>query len=251
MKDPKTLACINMHGILGAIPDLCRFSTEAQKLAAGKPTAISFAVKDGPSMTLCFKDGTCSAEKGSADCDIRLPFSSCEKFNGMIHGTVKPFPSKGFTRLGFLTNNFTALTELLPKYLRAKPDDLDNKDFFKASTIMMFHLIARSVSEVGNNDSIGRFSAANVTDGAVVLSIGTAAKICIIVKDHHLITSTEIPEHCHAFMEFENLELARDVFDGKASTMGCVGTGQITMKGNLNMLDNINRILDRTAFYLA
>jgi hypothetical protein len=52
-------------------------------------------------------------------------------------------------------------------------------------------------------------------------------------------------------MEFENLKLARDIFDGKASTLGCVGNGLISMRGNLGMLDNINRILDRVALYLA
>ena len=54
MKDTKTLAYLNMHGILGCLEDLCRFSAEAKKLAAGKPTAVSFKVKNGPSMTLRF-----------------------------------------------------------------------------------------------------------------------------------------------------------------------------------------------------
>jgi hypothetical protein len=74
MKDEKTLACINMHGILGCLQDLCRFSPEAKQLASGKPTAISFAVKDGPSLTLRFADGACAVEPGGAPCDIRLPF---------------------------------------------------------------------------------------------------------------------------------------------------------------------------------
>ena len=263
MKDPKTLAYINMYGILGCLPDLCRFSPEAQKLAGGgeaketaksgfiKPTAISFVVKNGPSMTLRFDNGACTAEAGSTSCDIRLPFSSCEKFNGMIDGTVTPFPSKGFTRLRFLTQNFTGLTELLPKYLRATPEDLNKKDFFEASTIMMFHLITRCLSQVGNNDKIGRFSASNITDGALLLSIGNAARAAIIIKDHYMITTSDIPERCNAYMDFASLELARDVFDGKANTLACVGNGLITMKGNLAMVDNINRILDRTAYYLS
>jgi hypothetical protein len=61
----------------------------------------------------------------------------------------------------------------------------------------------------------------------------------------------EIPERYHAIMEFADIKLARDVFDGKVSTLGCVGNGLITMWGNLNTLDNINRILDRVALYLA
>ena len=66
MKDTKTLAYLNMHGILGCLEDLCRFSPEAKKLASVKPTAVSFAVKDGPSMTLRFEDGACTVEHEGA-----------------------------------------------------------------------------------------------------------------------------------------------------------------------------------------
>ena len=251
MKDTKTLACINMHGILACLQDLCRFSPEAQKLASGKPVSLSLAVKEGPAITLRFAEGACKVERGSGKCDIKLPFSSHEKFNGMIDGTVTPIPSKGFTKIGFLTKNFISLTNILETYLRAKPEDLARNDFFEASTEIMFHLITRAVSEIGNNDKVGRFSASNIVDGAVILSIGGKIKAAITVKDHHLTTTREIPENYSAIMEFNDIKLARDVFDGKVSTLGCIGNGLISMRGNLSMLDNINRILDRVAVYLA
>jgi hypothetical protein len=202
-------------------------------------------------MNLRFEQGSCKVEESGGPCDIRLPFSRCEKFNGMIDGTFTPIPSKGFTKLRFLTKNFMDLTKILEKYLRATPDDLKDNSFFEASTTIMFYLITQAVSQIGNNDKIGRFTASNIVDGTVVLSIAGAAKAAITVKDHHLTTSREIPEHYHAIMEFADIKLARDVFDGKVSTLGCVGKGLITMRGNLGMLDNINRILDRVAAYLA
>jgi hypothetical protein len=52
-------------------------------------------------------------------------------------------------------------------------------------------------------------------------------------------------------MEFSSMELARELFDGKVSALGCVGQGLITMRGNLGILDNVNRLLDRVAVYLA
>jgi len=262
-KDEKTLAYINMYGILGCLEDLCRFSTEARELAfPGKQSnVISFAVKDGPSMTINFVNSAggsaCKIEPGDNKCNIRLPFSNCGRFNGMIDGTVTPFPSKGFTRIGFLTKNFTGLTKILERYLRAKDEDLSqlkqcaHNDFFEASTVIMFHLIVRAVAQIGNYDNVGRFSASNIVDGTVVLSIGGKIQSAITVKDHILTASREIPKKYHALMEFSDLKLARDVFDGKVSTLGCVGNGLISMKGNLGMLDNINRILDRVAFYLA
>jgi hypothetical protein len=259
MKDPVTLAYINMYGILGALCDLCAFSPEAKALAVDenlpgkKPVRVGFAVRNGPAMTLAFEGGNCTMEDGAERCDIKLPFAACEKFNGLIDGTVTPFPSKGFTRLKFLTENFVRLTKILEGYLRPAPDTLKDETFFCASTTIMFFLIAQAVARIGNHDRIGRFTASNLADGTVVLSIAGAAPLqaAITVKDHALSMSRVIPERYHAIMEFSNIHLARDLFDGKVSALGCVGQGLISMRGNLGMLDNINRILDRVAVYLA
>ncbi|MDR0600478.1 MAG: hypothetical protein LBG84_10440 [Treponema sp.] len=263
MKDPVTMAYINMYGILGALPDLCALSAEAASLAENaalpgkKPVSVGFAVRGGPAMTLRFANGRCEAEEGAANCDIRLPFSDGAKFNGLIDGTVTPFPSKGFTKLGFLTGNFVKLTKILEAYLRPAPEALKDPAFFNASTTIMFFLIAQAVARIGNHDKIGRFTASNLVDGTAVLSIagagpgGEALRAAITVKDHVLSMSRGAPEHYHAIMEFESIELARRLFDGQVSALGCVGQGLITMRGNLGMLDNVNRVLDRVAVYLA
>jgi hypothetical protein len=259
MKDVITLAHINMYGILGALRDLCELSPEAQALAENaalpghRPLRLGFAVKEGPAMTLAFADGNCVVEDGAGICDIKLPFANYEKFNGLIDGTVRSFPSKGFTKIGFLTRNFIRLTKILEDYLRPAPEALSDESFFAASTTVMFFLIAQAVAQIGNHDKIGRFSASNIVDGTALLSIAGSKPLqaAITVKDHRLSVSRRIPEHYQAIMEFENIRLARDLFDGKVSALGCVGQGLISMRGNLGMLDNINRILDRVAVYLA
>ncbi|MDR3160625.1 MAG: hypothetical protein LBU28_03320 [Spirochaetaceae bacterium] len=254
MKDPVALAYINLYGILGGLEDLCALAPEAKELISslpgGKPLAVSFAVKNGPAMTLAFTEQGCSARIGDGPCDIRLPFSSYEKFNGLIDGTVTPIPSKGFTKLKFLTRTFTQLTKILERYLRPPPDVRD-PDFFSASTVVLFFVIARTLSQIGNHDSIGRFTASNIADGTIVLSIAGGPQAAIRVTDHRLTTFREVPEHYHAVMEFASLDLARRLFDGKVNALACVGQGLISMRGNLGMLDNVNRLLDRAAFYLT
>ena len=123
MTDAKTLAYINLYGILGALENLCELDEEASKLAqVKKPVSVGISVKGGPSATLTFKNGRCRMEQGTANCDVLLPFSSCEKFNGLIDGTVTPIPSKGFTKIGFLLNNFTKLTTDVPDSTFEIPD---------------------------------------------------------------------------------------------------------------------------------
>ena len=47
MTDAKTLAYINLYGILGALENLCELDEEASKLAqVKKPLSIAFSVKD-------------------------------------------------------------------------------------------------------------------------------------------------------------------------------------------------------------
>ncbi|MDR0784451.1 MAG: hypothetical protein LBE74_01015 [Treponema sp.] len=248
-KDAVTNAYVNMFGILGAMEDLCELSRDAKALLPRQPLTVCFAINKGPAVRLTFSQEGCAVAPGAGRCDIKLPFSSAAKFNAVIDGTATPIPSKGFAKIGFLLKNFTELTKLLESFLRAS--DLTDAEFFNASTTIMFYLIAQAVTQIGNHDAIGRFSASNVVDGTVVLSIADGPKAALSFKDHVVSCSRQIPKDFNALMEFTNMRLARDLFDGKVSALACVGRGLIVMKGNLGMLDNVNRILDRVAAYLA
>ncbi len=252
MIDQKTLAYINLYGVLGTLENLCELAPEAESILTNKkPIAIGFEVKGGPSATITFNKGRCRMEQGCAKCDVKLPFSSCEKFNGLIDGTVTPIPSKGFQHIKFLLNDFTKLTDLLNKYMRPDPADLEDEDFFRISTTLMMYTISVAIAQIGNNDEIGKFSASNMVDGEIAFSIKDGPAATIRVKDHRLLAIKKPSEAPRAIMEFSSIKLARDLFDGKVNAIACVGSGDIVMKGMISMLDNLNRILDRVALYLA
>ena len=114
MIDQKTLAYINLYAVLGTLENLCELAPEASSLLTNKkPISIGFEVKGGPSATITFANGRCRMEQGCTKCDVKLPFASCEKFNGLIDGTVTPIPSKGFLHIGFLLKDFTAILKRL------------------------------------------------------------------------------------------------------------------------------------------
>ncbi len=252
LMDSKTLAYINMYAILGTLENLCDIVPEASALLQGKkPISIGLEVKGGPSATLYFKNGKCRMEQGCGACDVKLPFSSCEKFNGLIDGTVTPIPSKGFTHIKFLLKEFTGLTDILTKYMRASEEDLKDKEFFDRSTELMLYTIGVAISQIGNNDEIGKFSAKSIADGSVLIGIKNGPAVEIVCKDNRLVTIKKAPEKYRSAMIFESIETARALFDGKVSALACIGTSRIEMHGLVSMLDNINRILDRVALYLA
>lgn len=249
--DEMTMAYINLFAVLGTLENLCQLDEEAKALIKDKKVSIGFAVKEGPEATLCFENGTCTLRKGIEHCDIKLPFSSAEKFNGMIDGTVTPIPAKGFTKLSFLLKEFVKLTDILTRYMRASEEDLKDPVFFEKSTILMFYTIASAISQIGNHDKVSRTSASYISDGIIRLSVkdGPTASIC--AKDHQLKTVKKVPKNPDACMEFGSIQIARDLFDGKINSLACIGTGDIRMSGMIVMLDNMNRILDRVGLYLA
>lgn len=252
LMDTKTLAYINMFAIFGTLENLCEIVPEASELLAGKkPVSIGFEVKGGPSATLFFKNGKCRLEQGCGNCDVKLPFSSCEKFNGLIDGTVTPIPSKGFLHIGFLLKTFLPLTDLLSKYLRASEEDLKDPVFFETSTKLTLYTIGVAIAQIGNNDEVGKFSAKAIEDGSVYMGIKNGPGIEVVCKNHRLITLKKTPSSYRASMIFESIETAHALFDGSVNALACIGTGKIEMHGLVSMLDNINRILDRVALYLA
>ena len=252
MTDAKTLAYINMYAVLGAIENLCELDEKASELVkTKKPVSIGLEVKGGPSATLFFKNGRCRMEQGTQNCDVLLPFSTPEKFNAMVDGTGSALPSKGFSKIAFLLKKFIPLTDLLSKYLRATEEDLKDDKFFEISTKLMFYVITVALSQIGNNDAIGTFSASWIPDGIIEVSIKDCVSATIRVKDHHMVTIKTKPDAFRSKMEFDNIRLARDLFDGKVNSIACIGEGTITMHGQINMIDNVNRILDRVALYLA
>lgn len=252
MTDAKTLAYINMYAVLGTLENLCELDPKASELVmTKKPVSVGLAVKGGPSATLFFQNGRCRMEQGTKNCDTLLPFSSCEKFNGLIDGTVTPIPTKGFTKIGFLLKQFTPLTDMLSAYLRPSKEDLADDTFFEISTKMMLAVISVALSQIGNNDKIGKFSASQIPDGIVSIGIKDVMYCTIRVQDAHMVTIKQKTDDFHASMEFSDIRLARQLFDNEINSIAAVGEGKIVMRGMINTVDNVNRILDRVAVYLA
>ncbi len=249
--DERTLAFINLHAVLGGLSKLCELDGECQKLIEGKDIAIGITVKGGPEATIRFSGGACTVTPGVDKCDIKLPFSSCKKFNGLIDGTVTPIPSKGFTKIGFLLHEFTALTDKLTAYLRPAEGALDDPEFFRVSTTVMFHLILDAIAQIGNEDKVGRASASYIVNGDIRMGIEGGPEGFIHARDH-VLTAVHTPcEHPTSYMIFASMRDARDLFDGKVNGVVCVGTGKVRMGGMISMVDNVNRILDRVSMYLA
>ena len=251
MKDQQVLARCNLFGVFGAIPTLLELDAAAAELVRGKKISLGFLIKNGPSATLSFLDGKAELREGIDRCSIKLYFSSCKKFNDMIDGKGNPLPISGFWHIGFLLNSFVKLTDILSEYLRPTPEKLSDATFFRISTVLMLHVIAGAVAQVGNHDKVGRFSASNMVDGTVRVAIGDELAVGVCVKAHRLTALHQDPIDSFSEMRFVDLGVARDLFDGRINAVAAVGEGKVRIGGMISQVDNLNRILDRVSIYLA
>ncbi len=251
MRDETVLAYCNLFGVLGAIPTLIRMDADAAALVEKKKISIGFLVKGGPRGTLILNRDQSEMRHGLCRPDIKLYFSSCKKFNDMIDGKGNPVPISGFWHIGFLLGGFVKLTDLLSAYLRPTKEALTDPAFFERSTALMLHVIAGAVAEIGNHDKVGMFSASNIVDGVIRVSIADRYAVAVRAEQHRLTALHEAPTECFSEMQFDCLETARDLFDGKINAVAAVGMGKVRIGGMISQVDNINRILDRVSLYLA
>ena len=254
MTDSRTLAYINMYAVLGTLENLCELDDKAKEIISTieKPISVAFDVKNGPSATLTFSKNGCRMDDGvNADCDIKIPVANCDKFNAIIDGKATPIPTKGLTKVNFLLKTFTALTDRLTEVMRPSEEALKDMDFFKLNTLCTFYTVSVALSQIGNQDAIGKFSASNIVDGDIQISIKDTVYSTIRVKNNHMITIKQASQKPRAIMEFCDIPLANALFAGTVNSIDHVGNGNITIRGLISMVDNVNRILDRVALYLA
>lgn len=251
MKDEKVLAYCNLFGVLGAIPTLLTLDPSAAEFVKDKKISIGFSVKGGPVGVLEFDKGRARMRHDIKKCDIKLYFPSCKKFNDMIDGTGNPLPVSGFWHIGFLLGGFSKLTDRLSAYLRPSEKDLTDPVFFERSTALMLHVIAGAVAEIANHDKVGRFSASNIVDGVIKVSIGDLYAVAVEAREHRLTKLESAPDDCFSEMQFDSLQTARELFDGKINAVAAVGEGKVRISGMISQVDNVNRILDRVSMYLA
>ncbi|GAA3634244.1 hypothetical protein GCM10022223_60720 [Kineosporia mesophila] len=249
--DPRVTAQVNLEAVLGALPLLASLVPEAENLLLPltKPVTLRLVVRGGPRGSYTFdRSGIRPGPGGST---AGLVFTSSGHFNRVIAGTAQPVPFGGPTGLRFLTGVFTPLSQILGRYLEPTADDLLDPGFRADSVRLTLRVALAAVAVIGNEDRSGRVSAGQMRDGRVDLEVGDDLRHQVWVRDHRLTFVEQPVEPPQAALRFSDLDLAGEVFSGTTSAIAAVSDGRMSMRGVISMIDNLNRILDRTGQYLG
>jgi hypothetical protein len=249
-KNQNSLAHINLNAVIKSIVHLYDLDEEIRELVGNRNIAIQFVVRRGPSGLLKFENGKCTFNEGRHKNDVLLFFISPTHFNNMVDGKSNPIPLKGFTKLGFLTKEFTEITKKLEYYLRPTGDLLNNPEYAKINTILTFYTAFNALCQIANTDKVGIYTANRLSDGNVLATIGTSEKVYIEVKDHRLKANAGEPEKIHARMQFVDYETANGMLNDTLDAYSCIGSKKLKLSGYIPLLEDLNALLYQTSMYL-
>lgn len=252
MPDDLTKACINLHAVLRNLEDLCELDPISHVIIKEKDIAIQFVVKDVPPAVLSFHRGKCEMKRGKGAHDIYLYFKSPQHFNQMVDGLANPIPLKGFTKIGFLTKEFTKLAERLTYFLKPTEELLQDEKYAEMNTILTAYTAFFALAEIGNHDHIGKLNAGRIPDGVIgVRVLNGGPEISLTATAGELQVQKGIISEPRAWMTFDSIQTANGILNGKLDSYACIGDGRIQIKGYLPMVDNMNKLLAQVPVYLS
>lgn len=244
---------INLYAVFKNLEDLIDLDPECKKIIQGKKISIQFMVKNGPAAWVKFENDSCKVGQGKLKgAGVKLWFKSPEHLNKMFDGEANPIPLKGFTKLGFLQKDFTIITEKLEYYL--KPDKIQNpsQEYIKINTRFTLTVAAFALSEIGKYDQKAGITASHIPDGKIQLKVlpdGPAVYLEINKGEIKAFKgSIEKPD---AVMEMKDFQKANDFLNGKSNPFLAIAMGDVIIRGQTSMLDNLSLILDKVNKYVS
>ncbi len=246
-------AGLNLYAVLKNLEELVIYDSEMALLAKDWDVSIQFSVANGPKSCICFKNGTCTVIRGKHNRpDIKLFFFSPKHLNKMFDGKSNPVPLKGFSRIGFLTKEFPKLTDKMEHYLKPTDELLKNPDYLTLNTRMTLNTAVFAIKELAENDPVGKVVASRIRDGNLLMKIlpdGPSAflEFCAgRIKPGK--GDVEKPMAC---MYMKDMTVANNFLNDKIDAFTAIATGDVIIKGQTPMLDNVSLILDRIPLYLT
>ena len=261
--DNITKAKINLFAVLRNLEDLCEMDSASAEIVKDTKISVQFNVPDVGSATLDFDHGKCKFTRGKKHAALQLFFTSAEHFNNLIDPpkdkngkpkTVVPIFYNVF-KVAFLLNQFTKLADRLSYYLQPAPDKaeqlLADPEYFKVNTTLTLYTALFALCEVANSDKVGKLCAKRMCDGKIAAGIPGGPQLNIEVKDHKLYGAKGAIDDWSAQMYFADLQFAHDILNGNASSFGGMGSGQFQVRGRLDMLEQMAKMLNIVGAYLA
>ena len=139
----------------------------------------------------------------------------------------------------------------LEHYLKPQPDTLADPQTFAFCVRVTLYAMAFGIKEVGEHDPEVRPIALDLPDGTVEMRVDNGPAAHLTVKGGKFEPRRGPAEKPNAILEFADLHTAWDTFQGNLDTFAAVGGGKMKLRGFIPLLEGINPLMDRLAYYLS
>ncbi len=253
MMQDKIKARLNLNVVLRNLEELPTLDETAAALIRNWETSIRFKIWGDASVRLWFHGGQCVLQPETmAASDVYLFFRSPAHLNAMFEGKANPIPFKGFSRLGFLKNEFPKLTQRLEYFLKPTDALLEDDAYVHVNTTLSLHTAAHAVCELMRLDPRAKLVGAHMPKSVLQLSILPDGPHAHIIYDGRggATAHQGIAEKPSAAISFKSCRVANALFNGKLDGFSAIALGDVQLRGLAPIIDNTNLILDRIPLYL-
>ncbi|MFH1537520.1 MAG: hypothetical protein ABIH66_01080 [bacterium] len=253
MKNPLTLATLNLHAILPLLEEIVGFDEEAAKIIKGWNASLRFSVSGGPAATLKFRNGklkTTPDKNGIPS--VGFWFSSPEKLNNMFEGKGIPVLWTGFWHIGIL-KGFMALTKRLEYYMKNENPDqlLSDRKIFDFYIKLSLYTIVRGVKAVAENDPEVRPLFEKARDGTVQIEVlPDGPTVHATLRGGKVEAGIGPAEKANCYMRFRNSDVAYRLIKGELDSFAALGSCDLIVDGFVPLVDTLDIALEHLGRYL-
>ncbi|MEE4608226.1 MAG: hypothetical protein V2L15_05010 [Desulfobacteraceae bacterium] len=246
-------ANLNLYAVLRNLPDLVDSDPVAARTVARWRIGIQFVVWRGPAATLAFEDGACIFERGRhGSPEVVLGFVSPGHLNRLMDGKGTPVPFKGFKQLGFMRHEFPKIADRLAFFLKPTDAKLADPHYLAVNTRLTLATAVFAARELALFDPLCRQVASRIRDGAVALKIlpdGPAAHL--VFAGGEVTAGLGDVQRPMARIDFRDLVTANGFLNGRLDPFTAIAGGELAIRGQTSMIDNLSLIFDRIPGYLG
>jgi hypothetical protein len=256
-------ARLNLFAVLPNLEDVVAGDPEMRALVADARITVRFTVAGGPSTAVRFHDGACSvgpvprhdepgaSAAGGSGPTVRLAFTSAAHLNKMFDGKGQPIPMWGFNHLGFLTRQFTQLTDRMAYYLTPTDDLLTHPGYLAMNTLLTLNTAAFAVPVLLGHDPECAPLRHGLAHGTVVIKVlPDGPAVSLVCGASGVLPVKGELTHPSALVLLKDLQTASDFLAGKLDTFVAAVTGDVQIWGRVAMVDTLALVLDRVGKYL-
>lgn len=249
------MARLHLGAILPLLEDVAAYDSTVPKSIDGWDFSLQFLLKGSDAATtLIFKDGRITARRGRIQgFHPALTFKDASFLNDVFQGRTQKSPGPNLAGI-LKAKKLMQIDKVLSRleyYLKPQPETLADPEAFAFCVRITLYAMAFGIKEVGEHDPVAQVISRDIPEGTVEMRVAGGPAAHLTLKGGIFEPRRGPAEKPNAILEFADLQVAWNTFQGNLDTFAAVGSGKVKLRGFIPILEGINPLMDKLAHYLS